>query len=570
MQEWVYLTAMRVTIPWVRVACLTGLLGHPPALRAQWQSSGGPASAALGAVIGSDVERYVHALTLAGIISPLPWTTRSFGADDLQQFLRDSSVRAHPWRTRMLTALTPRARAVGSVFLSANSAFPWGANDGAMWQGRGVTAAVGAAVTFRWGPLTAVAAPVAFSAQNTAFLLVPVAGNSPFRSGVFPTAVDQPQRMGDQHYTRVSPGESSVRIRAGSAVIGISTGSLGWGTGETFPSIFGANAGGFSHLFVGTAGRGLRIPGIARISARYVLGVLEQTPWSPVQGSDTYVNDIEVGRRRVGSGLTVSITPAIFPTLEVGASRFYHTPFTAESSRWSSWTKPIEGVFKTSRPDVGSAGDQGSLIDNQLAAFFARWSFPKRGVEASFEMFRDDHNFDRRDFFQEPENNGASLASLRAIVGRSERRLGIVTLEYYNGDVSPIAQVRSQGSLYAHQPMAQGHTERGQLLGSPIGVGAISGTRVAYERFTPTGAIRGSLQRWRPRSLRSQDPEQLYRSSNYIFPRTHDWVLDAGLGATQLRAHQSLAVDAGVAWAGVWAFGEARTNWYARFGWNAF
>ncbi len=559
------------TNPWVRVvACVTGLLTAAPHMQAQWQANGGPASAALGAVVGSDTERYLRALTIAGIVRPLPWVARPFGPADLTSILADTSVKAHPWRGPLQRSLTPRAGAVASLFLSGNSAFPWGAHDGPLWQGRGVNAALGLAATFRWGPLSAVAAPIAFTAQNGDFPLVPIAGTSPFRNAVFPTAVDLPQRMGDKTYNRVSPGESSARLQALGGVLGISTGSLGWGSGETFPTIFGANAGGFSHVFAGTSGRGILVPRVARVAVRYVLGVLEQTPWSPVEGSETYVNDIEVGRRRVGSGLTVSLTPAFMPTLELGASRFYHTPYTSGAGRWSSWSKPIEGIFKTSRPDVAAGGDRGAFIDNQLAAFFARWTFPGRGVEASFELFRDDHNLDRRDFFQEPENNGASIASLRGIVGRSAERLGIVTLEYFNGDVSPIAQVRSQGSLYAHQPMAQGHTERGQLLGSPVGVGAISGTRVAYERFTPEGALRATVQRWRTRSLRSQDPEQLYRPSNYVFERTHDWVLDVGVGATQLRGHQSLSMDAGVAWAGLWAFGDARTNWYARLGWNAF
>ena len=561
---------MSVTNPWLRRACLVSFLCRVPVVQAQWQGNSGPSGAALGALVNSDVERYVRALTVAGIITALPWVARPFGAVDLKGVLSDTLVRAHPWQSGLRSALIPRARAVASVFLSGNSAFPWGANDGALWQGRGVNAALGVAAAFRWGPLTAVAAPVAFSAQNVSFPLAPIAGSSPYRNAVFPTAVDLPQRMGKQAYTRVAPGESSIRLQAVGAVVGVSTGSLGWGSGETFPSIFGANAGGFSHVFAGTTGRGVRIPGVARIAARYVLGVLEQTPWSPVEGSDSYVTDVEVGRRRVGSGLTVSITPAFLPTLELGASRFYHTPYRNGSSRWGSWSKPIEGIFKTSRPDVSAAGDQGALIDNQLAAFFARWTFPMRGIEAAFAMFRDDHNLDRRDFFQEPENNGASIVSLRAIAGRSEQRLGIVTFEYFNGDVSPIAQVRSQGSLYVHQPMAQGHTERGQLLGSPLGVGAISGSRLAYERFTADGALRASLQRWRTRSLRSQDPEQLYRPSNNVMDRTHDWILDAGVGATRHRGHQSVSVDAGVAWAGVWAFGDARTNWYARLGWSAF
>ena len=337
---------MRVMLLWVRAAtCAAALSGTAPRLAAQWQANGGPAGAALGAVVGSDVERYVRALTLAGIVSPLPWGARPFGADELAELLADTSVRAHPWRAPLARAMAPRARAVIIANAGVNSAFPWGANDGPLWQGRGLTTAAAGALTFRWGPLTAVAAPLVFSARNTAFPLLPVAGDSPYRDGLFPTAVDRPQRMGGSAYARASPGESSVRLRVRGVVAGIATGSLGWGTGESFPAIFGANAGGFSHVFAGTAGRGLRVPAVGRFSGRYVLGVLEQSPWSPVTGSESYVNDIEIGTRRVGSGLTLSFMPSFLPTLELGASRFYHSPYTRAGH-------PMEFLVETDRGDL--------------------------------------------------------------------------------------------------------------------------------------------------------------------------------------------------------------------------
>jgi hypothetical protein len=553
----------------VRPAALVSCVLVAP-VHAQWQGATGSAGASLGAVVGSEMERYVRALSVSGAIRSVPWVARPFGADEMRNFLQDTSTRQHPWQRRIKEELSGRATLGVAALTTGNSGFAWGSNDGALWQGRGVTGALGLAATLRWGPLTAVAAPVLFSAQNADFDLIPIAGNSPYRDSQFPTAVDRPQRMGSGAYARVDPGESSIRLRLGRGAIGISSASLGWGAGETFPAIFGPNAGGFSHLFVGTTGRGVPIRFVGRVTTRYVVGVLEQSQWSPVEGSETYVSDSEVGSRRVGSGLTVSLMPAALPGLEIGASRFYHTPFTAPETRWNSWSKPIEGLFKTSRADAASAGDTGNLIDNQLASFFARWALASRGIEASVEVLREDHNYDARDLAQEPENNGALFGAVRAVVERSARRLSLLTLEYFNGDVSPIGQVRSQGSLYAHLPLRQGHTQRGQLLGSPVGVGAVAGSRAAFERFDATGSTRVSLQRWRTRSQRSSDPEQLYRPARYPVPNSHDWVLDASLGLTRFRGGDNISADLGIAWAGMWQFGDSRTNLYARFGWARF
>ncbi len=544
-----------------------------PRVSAQWQSNTGPTGATLGAIVGGDVERYVRALALAGIIKPLPWAVRPFGPDDLAAFIRDSTIAAHPWQGAMRRTLAPHSTLGAMLFTSANSGFPWGANDGTMWQGRGFTSAAGGAAAVRWGPFSAVAAPVAFRAQNSSFRLMPQVafGVSPYADPLFPTVVDAPQRMGAGTYARLDGGESTVSAHGAGMAAGFSTASIGWGTGESFPAILGANAGGFPHLFAGTRGGGARLRFLGRITAQYVLGVLSQTAWSPVQGSETFLNARQSGTRRVGTGLTVSFMPQLLPSLELGASRFYHSPYRGGSVRWDAWSKPFEGLFKKGfEGRSGGTGDPTGDIDNQMASFFARWVFPARGAEATVEVFRDDHNWDSRDFAQEPENNSAVMASIRAITARRGDRLSLVTLEYFDGDVRPIAQARAQGFLYTHAGLSQGHTQRGQLLGTPIGAGAISGERVAWEEFTPTGSLRVNVQRWRTRALRTNNPEGLNLNVNYEYPNNHDWILDGSVAATRYRGARALTIEAGLAWAGVWQFDGANTNVYARASWSLF
>jgi hypothetical protein len=195
---------------------------------------------------------------------------------------------------------------------------------------------------------------------------------------------------------------------------------------------------------------------------------------------------------------------------------------------------------------------------------FARWAFPSRGAEATFELFREDHSWDSRDQAQEPENNAAVLASLRAITERRADKLSMLTLEYFDGDVRPIAQARAQGALYVHSVLTQGHTQRGQLLGTPIGGGAITGQRVAWERFTPRGSLRANLQRWRNRALRPTNVESLLPPAERAVAATHDWILDGSIGVTRYRRSRALSSEIGVAWAGRWQLASGRTNLYAR------
>lgn len=551
---------------WVVLTVCVALQWCASPLTAQWQSNTGPAGAALGAVVGGDVERYVRALAMAGVIKPVAWGARAFGPVELSELLSDTSSGAHPWQPAMQKALVPRASLGGMLFSSVNTGFPWGANDGAMWQGRGLTTALGGAATFRWGPVTAVAAPVVFWAQNASFPLIPqhIDGVSPYGEPQYAFVVDLPQRMGASAYHRFDAGESSIRLSLRTVNVGISTASLGWGTGEAFPAIFGSNAGGFPHLFFGTNGRGLAVPGFGRISGQYILGLLQQSAWSPVQGSETYVDVNQPGTQRLATGLSISFMPQFVSGLELGASRFFHSPYRAGSSRWNGWSKPFEGLFKKGLRTSPGTGDPTGDADNQMASLFARWIFPRRGVEANLEIFREDHNWDSRDLAEEPENNSAVLASLRATTHRSASSIGILSFEYFDGDVRPIAQAREQEALYVHTGLRQGHTQRGQLLGAPMGVGAITSQRIAWERFDSASSLRMSIQRWQPRSRRHSDIQGLYSGALAPVPESHDWTIDAGAAWTRYHGARALTVEGGLAWAGRWQLGDSRANPYIR------
>jgi len=539
---------------------------------AQRQMNTGPAGSAVGAPVGGDLERYMRALELTGRIAPTPWATRPFDAADLQEFLEAPTTKQHPWREAMRRSLAKKTALGGTMFIGANSGFPWGSNDGPMWQGRGVNSALALTASLRWGRLTAVAAPIAFVAQNSRFPLMPqFLDVFPYADALYPALIDMPQRFGDRAYHRIDGGESSISLRGLGMVTGLSTASQGWGPGESFPAVLGPNAGGFPHLFVGTTGRGRRVPRIGRVNSHYVLGVLDQSPYSPVLGGEEYIGGRKSGTKRVAVGMTVSYMPALLPTLEIGATRFYHSPYREASQRWGAWSKPFEGLFKSSfdgRP--GPAGDQNGDFDNQLASVFVRWGFPGRGGEISFEYFREDHAWDSRDLAAEPENNAAVTASFRAVTHRSDSELALLIFEYFDGDIPPIGQVRIQGGLYLHGTLLQGHTQRGQLLGSPVGAGAMTGQSVTWERFKPTGSTRVNLRRWRSRSRQSSDFQGGYSNVERPVPNYHDWIIDGSYGMTRYRGTSALSLDAGVAYAGRWQLADSRTNFYVRTGFSLF
>src|SRR5690349_4156950 len=181
---------------------------------------------------GSVFESYLRYLQTLGKSKPTTWSIRPFSPaeiDDLSPM--DSN---HPWSARYdfkkdsATGLhweTVRPT-VGFIL---NTAFPWGANDGPLWAGKGLTswAQVGGAA--RWGALSLRIAPIAFRAENTSFPLWNngQVGTLVYANGQFPLEIDLPQRFGNSAYSRIDLGESTLRFDKG-VTVGISTASNWW------------------------------------------------------------------------------------------------------------------------------------------------------------------------------------------------------------------------------------------------------------------------------------------------------------------------------------------------------
>jgi hypothetical protein len=76
----------------------------------------------------------------------------------------------------------------------------------------------------------------------------------------------------------------------------------------------------------------------------------------------------------------------------------------------------------------------------------------------------------------------------------STGELTALRLEVTNGRVTDIAGGRDEGLFYEHGRIAQGHTQDGQLLGSPAVRGGGGGT-IALDRYMPDGRITVSFTR---------------------------------------------------------------------------
>jgi len=467
---------------------------------------------------GSEYEDYLRVLQIAGKVPLYPWSIRSFSRREIERLaLADSTG---PWKLR--DRFSPSRFSAGPLRLGAtfNSAYPYGANDGPLWAGRGLTVAASGGVSGHIGPLSFAIDPMAFSAMNRPFELMPNGrtGLVAFNHGTFAGTVDLPQRFGDKAYSRVDPGNSYVRLDSRFISLGVSTANEWIGPATEYPFLLSNNAPGFPHLFVGT-GDPLNI-WIGQVQARSFWGRLDQSAYSPVSGSAHFLSNAQSGTVRLATSIDAVFQPRGIPGLELGVARFFHVPYTVGEPNAAFWKKPFAVFFlKNEFAQGDSAG-----AANQLASIFFRWVFPHSGLEVFGERGYEDQFYDIREFFENLDHDREYMVGFQKILATRADGFDVFRAELINYQLSTLALIRStEGAVYLHSTLRQGHTNRGQLLGASPGVNAAAASTLAWTRYSQTGTTSFTLRR----IVRDQEGD--YYLTGLTNPRGSDVVVAAGL-----------------------------------------
>lgn len=459
---------------------------------------------------GSEFEDYLRALQDAGMTELYPWSIRGFSPREIRRLVAGHT--AGPWR--LAARLNLGHAAAGPITMRGifNSAFPYGANDGPIWAGRGLTTSASGGAAAILGSFSVTAAPLVFWAANRPFPLDnkrTTAANR-FANAIAPDQVDLPQRFGDKPYSRLDPGASVVRFDSRLITAGASTANEWIGPATEYPFLLSTNAPGFPHVFVGT-GEPINL-WVAQVHGRVAWGRLDQSPYSPVTGTTHYTSKAMAGTERLATYLTVVVMPRGFPGLELGGSRFLHVPYRIGEPRADFWKKPFKVFFlKNEYASGDSAG-----VDNQLASAFFRWVFPHSGFEVYGERGYEDQFYDKRDLLQRPDHEREYMLGLQKVLRPRSGTLDVIKGEMINYQFPA-------GIVYEHSQLRQGHTNRGQLLGAGVGVGAAAASTLSWTRYTPDDRTAFTLRR----IVRADEGD--YRSSGIQKPRSSDVIFAAGV-----------------------------------------
>ena len=351
-----------------------------------------------------------------------------------------------------------------------NSDHPYGMNDGSMVQNRGYEMQVSAGVYAKIGPLSIQLRPEHVYGENKPFQKMSDAPNGVYWNtsiANYYNTIDLPDRFNDGSYSKVSLGQSSIRLNAGPMSIGFSNENLWWGPGVRNSLLMSNNASGFKHYTLNTT-KPIKTM-IGSFEGQIIAGKLEQSGVDSLVGFEYRSKPRDW---RYISGVVITYQPKWVPNFFIGVDR---TAITNHSTMGSSLKDYFPVFRKVQKFDTMKDGskvpDEGKT--DQYMSYFTRYVWPESKAEFYFEYGRNQAAFDTRDAYVEPEFGRAYIVGFRKLLQLKRPDEFIqIGIEFTQLEKGNTRQTRASESWYNDNMVKDGYTNRGQVLGAGIGPGS--------------------------------------------------------------------------------------------------
>lgn len=351
---------------------------------------------------------------------------------------------------------------------------PYSLNDGSMIPARGFQTMASAGVYAKYGPLSIQFRPEVIYAENRDFEGFPEEHPDAVWKAYYSiyNQIDLPERFGNVPYRKVSWGQSSIRLTVGPASLGLSNENLWWGPGMRNSLIMSNTASGFKHITLNTV-KPIRTP-IGSFEGQLVAGRLDSSGFSPPilerNGIGAKYNKSKPNDWRYFNGIVLSYQPRWVPGLFLGASRVFQS-YRGDMGNALSDYLPVIIPLNKNKLDGSDPEKKGR---DQIAAIFLRWLWLKEHAEIYLEYGREDHSWNFRDFFLQPEHSRAYILGFRKLtpLKNHPEQFIQIALEATQLQNTYSGGTRLQSSWYMHSQLKHGYTHEGQLLGAGIGPGS--------------------------------------------------------------------------------------------------
>ena len=379
------------------------------------------------------------------------------------------------------------------LFSSYNTATPYGQNDGALWQGRGLNANLAAGVRLEGYGVELTLKPTLSFSQNLGFEYIQSAYTEPNytdKAGKYGyygwQYIDAPQRFGDEPFFTFDWGDSELRYAWKTLTVGFGTQAIWLGQAGLNPVLHSNNAPSYPKLDVGLRRQSVTLPDQGQGQDLYIGDIEFRAWWGYLSESDWFDNDASNDHNLItGFSLAYSF-PSLLSGLTIGINRVMQ-------SKWSDLNygalftliNPFITVFEVDE-------------DNQLASITLDYLLPKAGINIFLEWGREDYSPTIDYWIRYPFHTEAYTAGVKKSLPVSDMLTGEILLEVSKFEGSRDYDLLPKYySLYTHTIVIQGYTNRGQHLGAGIGGGGNS-QYLGFRLYFPRGYGGLFIQRRNP------------------------------------------------------------------------
>lgn len=362
-----------------------------------------------------------------------------------------------------------------------NTHNPYGWNDGPMIPSAGYETLFSPGIYARWKFLSVQLQPEFVYAQNKNFdgFTQAADGNTAWHAWYnLYNRVDLPERFGTAAYSKVLPGQSSVRLTFGPVSAGVSTEDLWWGPGIRNSLVMSNNATGFLHLTFNTV-RPLRTP-IGSFEFQLIAGKLNPSGYSPLApgqpGNEDSLYRAKPNDWRYLTGSVFTYNPKWVPGLFVGMTRVLQQYHQDMGSRIGDYVPLFLPILKQSYVNTTTGIDNiDASKGDQIASVFVRWLWPAANAEIYVEYGREDFSYNLKDLLLDPQHSRAYLWGFRKLIRLAARDAYLQVSVESTQLAKPADDLLERNSTpdwYANNLITAGYTNDGQVLGAGIGPGS--------------------------------------------------------------------------------------------------
>jgi hypothetical protein len=326
-----------------------------------------------------------------------------------------------------------------------NSTRPYGWNDGPLSFSKGYQFVGSGGVYMRW--------------RNVHLTL---------RPEFFKTASDPYETSGlwgqrTSALSKLTLGQSSLRMDFGPLSVGASTQNMWLGPGQFSSLLMSNNAPGFNHFNIQT-NRPIKTP-LGSLELSIIGGTLTTIENQGFENKDLKITFLDQNTRYLNI-LSLSYTPIFFKNLYLVANRAFQQPTQNNpTSKLSDYyliaTKPL---FRNTYQDNSASIDQ-------LLSGSAKYIFPKEHAEIYFEYGWNDGSSNSRDLALDMSHSSASILGISKIQYLKNNIFIKIEVESTYMSQKPSYLLRNAGNWYVHSLLTDGYTNQNQILGAGSGFG---------------------------------------------------------------------------------------------------